>query len=394
MLNSLPERPPDKIIKLIQEFKDDPRPHKVDLGVGVYRDLSGITPIMRAVKLAEKRLWETESTKTYTGMAGEPAFRDAMARLVLGSTIPLDRIASVTAPGGTGAIHQGLELVREVTPGATVWVSEPSWPNHRSMATHLGFPVRAYRYFDSRNRTVNFNQICEDLSEVKRGDVVIVHGCCHNPTGADMNLQQWGQLGDLLLSKGALPLVDIAYQGFGNGLSEDASAARMFASGMPELLVAASCSKNFGIYRERTGVLMVVSETPALANSVQGSLTHLNRQNFSFPPDHGARLVTMVLEDGELRSDWETELAEIRDNLRMLRNELAHELRRISGSDRFGFVAGHHGMFSLLGASQEQVDAIRDEHAIYMVGDGRVNIAGLNRKTIPVLAKALISAGV
>ena len=394
MLNSLPKRPPDKIIKLIQEFRDDPRDRKLDLGVGVYRDASGITPIMRAVKTAEKRLWETESTKTYTGMVGEAAFRHAMVRLVLGRNAPFDRIASASAPGGTGAIHQGLELVKEGSPNARIWVSDPSWPNHRSMAAHLGFDVEFYRYFDFENRNADFDGMCEDLSGVSRGDVVILHGCCHNPTGADLNRGQWFKLADLLLEREAVALVDIAYQGFGDGLDEDATGVRHLASRLPEMLVAASCSKNFGIYRERTGVLLAMSEQASVAGSVQGALTHLNRQNFSFPPDHGSRLVTMVLEDGELRSEWEAELAEIRDNLRMLRSMLASELRQRTGSDRFGFVAEHRGMFSLMGASPEQVNAIREKFGIYMVGDGRVNVAGLSKDTVPMLADALVSAGI
>ena len=234
----------------------------------------------------------------------------------------------------------------------------------------------------------------EDLSAVERGDAVIVHGCCHNPTGADLDRGQWSELADLLIEKGAVPIVDIAYQGFGEGLDEDAAGVRHFASRMPELLIAASCSKNFGIYRERTGILIVMSEQASVSGSVQGTLAHLNRQNFSFPPDHGSRLVTMVLEDGELRSDWEAELTEIRDNLQMLRSLLSSELRQRTGSDRFGFVAEHRGMFSLMGATSEQVDEIREKFGIYMVGDGRVNIAGLSAATVPMLADALVSTGV
>lgn len=394
MLNSLPQRPPDKIIKLIQEFKDDPRERKLDLGVGVYRDVSGITPIMRAIKTAERRLWETESTKTYTGMIGEADFRSAMVRLVLGEEAPVERIATASTPGGTGAVHQGLELVKEGSPKARIWVSDPSWPNHVSMAAHLGFEVRLYRYFDAESRAVDFDSMREDLSGVERGDAVIVHGCCHNPTGADLDRGQWSELADLLIDKGAVPIIDIAYQGFGDGLQEDAAGVRHFASCMPELIVAASCSKNFGIYRERTGILIVLSEQASVSGSVQGTLAHLNRQNFSFPPDHGSRLVTMVLEDSELRSDWEAELKEIRDNLRMLRGMLSSELRQRTGSDRFGFVAEHRGMFSLMGATAAQVNEIREQFGIYMVGDGRVNIAGLSAATVPLLADALVSARV
>ncbi len=394
MLNSLPERPPDKIIRLIQEFRDDPRQHKLDLGVGVYRDQTGNTPVMRAIKSAEKLLWETETTKAYTGMVGEAGFRESMIGLVLGEDAPRDRIASATTPGGTGAIHQALELVKESSPDARIWVSDPSWPNHRSMAAHLGFSAGFYRYFDRESRSVDFDSMREDLAPVTRGDVVILHGCCHNPTGADLDLQQWAEIAELLNAKGAIGLVDIAYQGFGAGLEEDAAGLRLLMSEIPELLVAASCSKNFGIYRERTGLVMAIAEDDAGAKSAQASLTHLNRQNFSFPPDHGARLVSMILADAGLRADWESELGEIRDNLGRLRGLLAAELRRRSGSDRFGFVADHRGMFSLLGANPQQVAQIREKNGIYMVGDGRVNMAGLSEATVPVLADALIAAGV
>ena len=393
MLNALNPQPQDKILQLIQMYKDDPRSTKIDLGVGVYKDATGLTPVMRAVKTAEKQLWEAETTKTYTGLAGDPAYATALQSLILGDTVPADRLSAVATPGGTGAIRQALELVRLASPEATVWISNPTWPNHPSIIRYLGMKMAEYRYFDAETRGVDFDGMIADLGRAKPGDVVLLHGCCHNPTGANLTLAQWGAVADLLEKTGAIPFIDIAYQGFGDGLEEDAAGTRLIASRMPEVLIAASCSKNFGIYRERTGLLIAISPTAAMRATVQGNLAFLNRQNFSFPPDHGARLVTMILTDEALRADWKAELEEVRLGMLGLRQHLAEELHRLSGSDRFGFLAAHRGMFSRLGATPEQVEALREKHGIYMVGDSRMNIAGLNAQTVPILAKAIIDVG-
>jgi aromatic-amino-acid transaminase len=241
---------------------------------------------------------------------------------------------------------------------------------------------------------VDFTGMMADLDGLRPGDVVLLHGCCHNPTGANLNMTEWRAVVDLLNARGALPMIDIAYQGFGDGLEADAAAVRFVAENCPEMLIAASCSKNFGIYRERTGILMAVAQDRALQKVTQGNLAYLNRQNYSFPPDHGARLVTMVLTDPALRADWQSELEEVRLGMLKLRESLAAELQRISGSDRFGFIAQHRGMFSRLGATPEQVERLRADHGIYMIGDSRINIAGLNAKTVPILAKAMIEVGV
>ncbi|MGB3280170.1 MAG: amino acid aminotransferase [Pseudorhodobacter sp.] len=394
MLNALHAQPQDKILQLIQMYKDDPRDTKIDLGVGVYKDATGLTPVMRAVKAAEKQLWEVEKTKTYTGLAGEPAYAEAMQSLLLDGTVPADRLSAVATPGGTGAIRQALELIQLASPDATVWLSNPTWPNHPSIIKYLGMKMAEYRYFDSDSRGVDFDGMLADIAQAKSGDVVLLHACCHNPTGANLTLPQWSAVADSLEKTGAIPFIDIAYQGFGDGLEEDAAGMRLLASRMPELLIAASCSKNFGIYRERTGILIAVSPKADMRAVVQGNLAFLNRQNFSFPPDHGARLVTMILNDPSLRADWQAELEEVRTNMLSLRESLAAELRRLSGSDRFGFLAQHRGMFSRLGASPEQVETLRRDHGIYMVGDSRMNIAGLNARTVPILAKAIIDAGI
>ncbi len=393
MFSALKPQPADKILALMGQFKADPREGKIDLGVGVYKDATGHTPIMRAVKAAEKQLWEAETTKTYTGLAGDPAFNVAMADLVLGGTVGAGRISSVATPGGTGAVRQAFELARMAAPQGRVLVSDPTWPNHLSILKHLGMEAVPYRYFDADTRAVDFAGMMADLAAAKAGDIVLLHGCCHNPTGANLTLPEWDEVAGLLEKTGAVPMIDIAYQGFGDGLDADAAGVRLIANRLPEVLIAASCSKNFGIYRERTGALIALSD-PARQEVTQGTLAYLNRQNYSFPPDHGARLVTMILTDPALRAEWEAELEEVRLGMLTLREGLATELQRLSGSDRFGFLAQHRGMFSRLGATPEQVERLKTEHGIYMVGDSRLNIAGLNATTVPILAKAVIDVGV
>ncbi|MEH6737881.1 MAG: amino acid aminotransferase [Sulfitobacter sp.] len=394
MFETLKQQPADKILALVQMYREDPRESKVDLGVGVYKDATGLTPIMRAVKTAEHQLWETQDSKVYTGLAGDPAFGDAMVDLVLGDAVPRANVAAAATPGGTGAVRQAFELIQMAHPDARIFVSNPTWPNHISMLSYLGIEMVPYRYFDDETRGVDFDGLIADLKTAKKGDVVLLHGCCHNPTGANLNSAEWDEVIKVLLETGATPMIDIAYQGFGDGLQEDAAATRKLVAAVPECLVAASCSKNFGIYRERTGILMAVSAESSARALNQGTLAYLNRQNFSFPPDHGARLVTMILNDAELRADWEAELEDVRLTMLGLRTQLAAELQRWSGSDRFGFLAQHRGMFSRLGTTPEMVEKLRAEHGIYMVGDSRMNIAGLNEQSVPVLAKAIVDIGI
>ncbi len=394
MFSNLKEQPADKILALMQMYKDDPRETKIDLGVGVYKDASGNTPVMRAVKAAERRLVEEQESKAYVGLLGDPAFSDVMIDLILGDAVGRANIAAAATPGGTGAVRQAFEMIRLANPDARVFVSDPTWPNHLSILKYLGMEAVPYRYFDGETRGVNFGGMIEDLGGLRAGDVVLLHGCCHNPTGANLNLTQWQEVIDVLNAKGAIPMIDIAYQGFGDGLEADAAATRLVAGSVPECLIAASCSKNFGVYRERTGLLMAIGQDSGLRAVTQGTLAFLNRQNYSFPPDHGARVVTMILQDEALRADWAAELEDVRNSMLGLRSDLAGELQRLSGSDRFGFLAQHRGMFSRLGAAPEMVEKLRVEHGIYMVGDSRLNIAGLNAKTIPVLAKAIIDVGI
>jgi len=389
MLSNLIRQPQDKILALVGAYRADPRADKIDLGVGVYKDASGATPIMQAIKIAEQQLWTTETTKSYVGLTGDPAFTAAMTDLVLGTSNVQDRISAAAMPGGTGAVRQALELIKSASPSAKVWLSNPTWPNHTSIINYLAMPVGEYRYFDAESGIVDFEGMLEDIKLIPAGDVVLLHGCCHNPTGANLTSEQEDLVIAALSKTGAIPFVDIAYQGFGEGLEQDASFTRKIASQLPECLIAASCSKNFGIYRERTGVLIVISPSALARPVIQGNLAFLNRQNFSFPPDHGARLVTMVLKDGDLRKNWCEELEQVRINMLGLREKLANELRQRTNSDQFDFLAAHRGMFSRLGLSPEMVETLRRDHAVYMVGDSRINIAGLSAQTVPILASAI-----
>ncbi len=394
MFETLKAQPADKILALITAFREDPRDNKIDLGVGVYKDATGLTPVMRSVKAAEQKIWEEQTTKAYTGLAGDPLYADGMIQLVLGNAVARGNIGAVATPGGTGAVRQAFELVQMANPNARVFVSDPTWPNHVSILKYLNIEAVSYRYFDRETRGVNFDGMMEDLKAAKKGDVVLLHGCCHNPTGANLNPVQWQEVIDLMNAQGLIPMIDIAYQGFGDGLEEDAKGVRMVASNCPEVLIAASCSKNFGIYRERTGLLMAISQDAGAQALNQATLAFLNRQNYSFPPDHGARIVATILHDDALRADWAAELEAVRLGMLDLRQGLANELQRLTGSDRFGFLAQHRGMFSLLGTTPELVEKMRADYGIYMVGDSRMNIAGLNTQTVPLLAKAIVDAGV
>jgi aspartate aminotransferase len=391
MFESLKPQSEDKIIQLIAAFKADPRDTKIDLGVGVYKTADGQTPVMRAVRAAGQRNWAAETTKTYVALAGDPAFHAAMAGLILGQGADMARIAAVATPGGTGALRIGFELLRAMRPDAKIWMSNPTWPNHPAIARYLGLGIESYAYFNEASGEVDFPAMLADLGRMAPGDVALLHGCCHNPTGANLTLDQWAEVAGVIRARGALALVDLAYQGFGDGLEDDAAPTRLLARELPELLIAASCSKNFGIYRERTGVLLALCAPGTDRAVVQANLAGLNRLNYSFPPDHGARLVTTILASDDLRADWLAELEETRLSMLDLRAQLAQELRQLTNSDRFDFVARHRGMFSRLGLTEAQVERLRAEHGIYMVSDSRINIAGLNAATVPALARAIAS---
>ncbi|MEE4120214.1 MAG: amino acid aminotransferase [Paracoccaceae bacterium] len=380
---------PDAILRLMHAFADDPRPEKIDLGVGVYRTEAGETPVMRAVKAAERRLWEEERSKGYVALAGDPAFLDAMRGLTLGDAVEGAHVAAAATPGGTGAVRQALELVRMTTPGATVWVSAPTWPNHLSILTAIGQPFRAYRYLDAESGGLDREGMRADLAQAHPGDVVLLHGCCHNPTGVDLAPGDWARVARDCAARGLLPMVDLAYQGFGDGVEADVAGLRSLARAVPELLLCVSGSKTFGLYRDRVGAVLAVTGDAPARERVAARLAGLNRQAYAFPPDHGARLVTMILADPALRADWEAELAGMRARIAAMRGALADALRRETGSDRFGFLAGQRGMFSLIGATPAQMEDLREEHALYAVQDGRINVAGLTPATVAPAARAI-----
>jgi aromatic-amino-acid transaminase len=391
MFETLQPAPTDKILALIGLYRADPRPNKVDLGVGVYKDSAGKTAVMRAVREAEKRLLQSQDTKTYLGLAGDTAFNAAMIDLVFGEAADTGRIRAAQAPGGSGALRLVAELLQRLRPGATVWMSDPTWPNHQQVMRAAGLATRDYPYFDAATGSVRFDAMLETLETAASGDAVLLHGCCHNPTGANLDAAQWAAVTDLMLRKGLLPFIDIAYQGFGDGLEADAEGLRFMAGKVPELVVAASCSKNFAVYRDRVGAAMVMAKDGPLADIAVGQMLSAARTLYSMPPDHGAAAVRIVLEDPALRADWEAELEEMRLRMLRLRKEFADALRRNSNSDRFDFVAEHRGMFSRLGLTEAQVQRLRDEHAVYMVGDSRINVAGLPENGLDDLAKAIVT---
>ena len=388
MFNRLTAPTIDPILRTMQLYRDDTRQAKVDLGVGVYKDPTGLTPVMRSVKGAEKHLLETQNTKTYTGLAGDPAFHDAMADLLLADTIAAPQIAAAAATGGTGAVRLAMELIHLAAPEATLWISTPTWPNHNLLAKTVDLAWKPYRYYDSSTGGIDRQGLWQDLDQARPGDVILLHGCCHNPTGADLTADDWERLATTLADRGLIPFVDIAYQGFGLGLDEDAAGLRLLVSRLPRVLIAASSAKNFGLYRERAGITLITCPAAERA-AVQGTLASLNRASVSFPPDHGARVVTTILTDPALRADWQTELAQMRDRVNSLRRALAVALRDTCHSDRFGYLADQRGMFSLLGGDEAQIARLRDEFGVYVVTGGRINMAGLTLESIPRVAAAI-----
>jgi aromatic-amino-acid transaminase len=395
MFDRLAPDAPDAILALMAAFRDDPRPDKIDLGVGVFRDGSGQTPVMAAVRAAETRLAATQTTKTYTGFTGTHEFGAAMARLVLDGAVPDDRLAVAATTGGTGALRMAFDLVRGAAPEAAVWLPAEGWPNHAAILRHLGMPARSYAHA-APDGTLAFDRLMADLGAARAGDVVVLHGCCHNPTGIDPDPAQWTAIADLCAARGLLPLVDLAYLGFVGGIATDAAGLRTVARTCPETLIAMSCSKSFGVYRDRAGALIAVASGPGPARALQGRLAMLNRMVCSFPPDHGARVVQTVLDDPGLRADWAAELDSMRSRIAALRQSLAAALAdALSGhaapDPRIAAIAQQRGMFSCLPLSPDQMDRLRDAQAVYATRDGRINIAGLTEAAIPTLASRVVA---
>jgi aspartate/tyrosine/aromatic aminotransferase len=390
MFETLETASPDAIYAVMAAVRADPRPGKIDLSIGVYHDRERRSPIMRAVREAERRLLETEETKSYLDLAGHDLFNAGMTALAFGDAAR-ERIRAVQTPGGTGAVRVLAELIKRAWPDARMWLSGPTWPNHPAIMRAVGLETRSYPYFDPSTNEVQAAAMLGALAQAGPGDVVLLHGCCHNPTGAELTPEHWDAIADLAAAQGFLPFIDFAYQGFGDGLEQDALGVRRLAAKVPEMVVAASCSKNFGLYRDRVGCAFVLGASPERADVMLGQLLGVARANYSSPPAHGAAIVGAILDDAALRAEWRAELDDMRSHMQGLRRVLAASLRARSNGDRFDFIARHRGMFSLIGATGEQVARLRDEHAVYMVGAGRINIAGLPEAEVDRFADALIA---
>ena len=389
MFEALPDPKADAILALMTAFRADPRENKKDLGVGIYKDAAGNTPVMRAVKNAEKILLDTQQTKAYVGPLGSTDFCSAMISQVFGKDADLSRIRAAQSVGGSGALRILSELMKRGRPDAELWVSDPSWPNHVPLLGSAGFNIKPYNYYDSSTSSVALDAMFSSLENAATGDIVVLHGCCHNPTGADLTIDQWNKVIDLLEAKELFPFVDLAYQGFGDGLEEDAAAVRLMAQRLPEMVVAASCSKNLGLYRERVGAALVVGENEAGATRAHALLANIIRSNYSMPPDHGANSTEIVLTDDTLNSDWREELEAMRLRMVGLRQSFSDALRKRSNSDRFDYIAKQKGMFSRLPLNTAQLEQLRSEYGIYIVGDGRINIAGLPEEGLDELSDAI-----
>ncbi|MBY4677547.1 amino acid aminotransferase [Marinobacterium arenosum] len=390
MFEHLKALPQDPILQLMLQYRADERSNKIDLGIGIYKDEQGNTPVMQAVKLAEQRLLEQETSKSYIGPAGSEGYNNAVAELLLGTGNPLlssGRLTYAQTPGGCGALRMAAEFLKRCNADTRIWVSNPTWGNHIPLLGGAGLAIEQYRYYDKNTHGVAFDEMMEDLKQARAGDVVLLHGCCHNPSGADLSLEQWQAVSDLVVEKGLLPFVDIAYQGLGQGLDQDAAGLRLIAAAVPEMVVAASCSKNFGLYRERTGFLMLLSANAEQAANSASQLFSTIRSHYSMPPSHGAAVVETILGDAELRQNWQQELDGMTHRILNLRQQLVQQMA-LRDLD-MAFIAQQQGMFSFLGLSPEQVARMKQEHAIYMVDSSRVNVAGLNSNNIETIADAL-----
>ncbi|WNL37560.1 amino acid aminotransferase [Halomonas sp. PAMB 3232] len=391
MFEHIERVPGDAILGLIDAFKKDTNPQKVDLGVGVYRDANGNTPIMRAVKEAEARLLNNETTKTYIGSHGAPAYGEAVLPIVLGensSVLSQKRASATQSPGGTGALRLAADFIAGQMPGKGIWVSDPTWPNHHGIFTSAGIELHKYPYVDPDNR-LDFEGMVSALKKIPEGDVVVLHACCHNPTGFDLSQAQWQEVLEIVKERKLLPLVDFAYQGFGEGLEEDAYGVRLLAENLDEVIITSSCSKNFGIYCERTGALILVAKDEEQMENVRSQVAIVARENYSNPPAHGGAIVSEILHDPELCQMWREELTEMRDRINTLRRDFVEALRPYGLADKYACVAEQRGMFSYTGLTPEQVDRLRDEFGIYMVRSGRANVAGFSQENLPYLAKAI-----
>jgi aromatic-amino-acid transaminase len=385
LFDRLDEQKPDALLQLIALCDADPRPGKIDVGVGVYRDSHGNTPILRAVKKAERILWETQETKAYLGSQGDARFVELIRPIVFGERLAADeRIVGLQTPGGCGALRLGADLIGKANPKARIHVGQPTWPNHAPLIECAGVEMVFYDYYDTGARLILFDRMMAALEDAPAGDLVLLHGCCHNPTGADLGPDQWREVAEIVARRGLIPFVDLAYQGLGHGLEQDAAGTRLVVEAADQALIAQSCDKNFGIYRERTGSLFVKGSSPRNAGIAFGNLLQLARTMWSMPPDHGAAVARIVLDDAALRADWRAELDQMCARIRSLRARLA------AYDERLAYIDGQNGMFSMLPLSPAQVLALREEKGIYMAGSGRFNVVGLSDDNVDLFAAAVV----
>ncbi|NOX53812.1 MAG: aspartate/tyrosine/aromatic aminotransferase [Planctomycetes bacterium] len=394
MFEQLQPAPPDAILGLTEAFRKDARPEKINLTVGVYKDASGQTPILRCVKEAEKRLLESESSKSYLGIDGIPEYGRLVRELLWGpqhEIVTSSRAVTLQTPGGTGALRVAGDFLHKLFPSAKIWCSQPTWANHPGVFKAAGLTVETYPYFDPERNSLKFDALIEALQQIPAGDVICLHACCHNPTGVDPTPEQWKQIADVVQERGILPLVDFAYQGFGVGFDEDAAGLRELSRPGMELIVASSFSKNFGLYCERVGALTVVAASAETAQTALSQLKICVRTNYSNPPYHGGGIVATVLQDAELRSTWEQEVATMRDRINGMRKLFADTMAQKTSARDFSFIKNQHGMFSQSGLTPEQVDRLREDYAIYIVRNGRINVAGMTEDNMERLCDAIAS---
>ncbi|GAA5315124.1 MAG: aspartate/tyrosine/aromatic aminotransferase [Candidatus Pelagadaptatus aseana] len=393
MFSELQPRPADPILGLSVKFAADSNPNKIDLGAGIYKDEHGKTPVLACVKAAEQFRVDNEESKAYLGSAGSAAFNTAMNTLMLGDhkVIAENRIRTLSTPGGTGALRIAGEFIKTCKPGATIWVSNPTWANHQGVFTAAGLQVKSYPYYDYENKCLDFDAMIEALKQVPADEAVLLHACCHNPSGMDLSREQWQQVAELAKEIGFLPVIDMAYQGFGEGLEEDAYGLRLMADTLDELIICSSCSKNFGLYRERIGAVSVIGKSAEQADIIGSIVPAVVRVNYSMPPAHGAAIVETVLNSDELTQQWYGELQEMRDRINGMRQLLVNKLAENGVTQDFSFITRQNGMFSFLGINPEQVQRLQDEHSIYIVGSSRISVAGISPDNVDYLAKSIAS---
>lgn len=392
MFEALKSLPADPILGLMAAYRADNNPRKIDLGVGVYKDEQGRTPVMRAVKQAETRLLQNQDTKTYVAPAGQDSFNKLIAGLIFGEKLVDDlgnRRVTFQTPGGCGGLRLGAEFLQKVKPGAKIMVSDPTWANHIPLLGEAGLEISKYPYYDYTNHAIRFDAMMDSISKAGVGDLVLLHGCCHNPCGADLDQSQWQAVTELAVKNGFTPFIDLAYQGLGDGIAEDSYGVRLMAATLPELIVVSSCSKNFGLYRERTGALTVISSNAESTKAAGSQIASIARSIYSMPPDHGAAVVSEILGDKALNADWETELAEVRNRINGLRTELVDALKTKGIDQDFSFIQREKGMFSFLGLSVGQVHTLINDYSIYLVDSSRINIAGINSSNLDYLADSI-----